>query len=199
MPGQPSNRREIYRWVCDQTPQGGRVLDIGCGDGELLAQLVQKRGVRATGIEISEDCVVQAVARGLSVHHGDAEEGMDHYSDESFDLVILSLAIQEMGEPVRAMREAFRIGKQIIIVFPNFGHWLSRWGLGVRGRAPRTRSFPYTWFQSPNRHFFTVADWEDLCRAEKWRWRKRAFLTRGKRLTFLPNLRAEVGMYLMED
>lgn len=198
MPGQPPNEKIIYNWLCEQTPEGGRVLDLGCGEGELLAELAERRGVRGTGIELSEKCVVKAVQRGLSVHHGDAEEGMDHYSDGSFDIVILSLAIQEMGDPLHVIREAFRIGKQVLVVFPNFGYWRARWQLAIEGHAPRTLSFPYSWHQSPNRHFFTIADWEDLCRREHWRQANRGFVTRGKRVSFLPNLRAEVAMYAME-
>ena len=199
MPDRPANQRAIYRWIGEQTPQGGRVLDIGCGDGALLAQLASERGARGTGIEISEECVAQAIGRGLSVHHGNAEEGMDHYSDGSFDLLIMSLAIQEMHQPLRMIREAFRVARRVLIVFPNFGHWLARWQLGVRGRAPRTSSFPYNPFESPNRHFFTVADWADLCGDEGWRCIEQAFLRNGRFVRLLPNLRAEVALYLMED
>src|SRR5680860_30150 len=127
MPEQKANERAIHKWICEQTPQGGRVLDLGCGDGELLAELAEKRGVRSTGIELSEESVVKAVKRGLSVHHGNIEEGMDHYSDGTFDVVILSLAIQELHAPLDVLNEAFRIGKQVLIVFPNFGYWRARW------------------------------------------------------------------------
>ena len=199
MPDRPANQRAIFHWITEHTPRGGRVLDIGCGDGALLAQLVQERGARGTGIEISEDCVVKAVGRGLSVHHGNAEEGMDHYSDNSFDLLIMSLAIQEMRQPLRMIREAFRVARQLLIVFPNFAHWRARCQLGISGRAPRTRSFPHNPFESPNRHFFSVADWEDLCAEQKWRPVDRAFFCTGRPVGFLPNLRAEVALYLMED
>ena len=199
MPDRPANQRAIYRWITEHTPQGGRVLDIGCGDGALLAQLAAERGARGTGIELSEDLVAKAVGRGLSVHHGDAEEGMDHYSDGSFDLLIMSLAIQEMHLPLQMIREAFRVARQLLVVFPNFAYWQARWQLGVQGRAPRTTSFPHHPFESPNRHFFSVADWEDLCADEGWRRVDRAFIRSGRTVTLLPNLRAEVALYLMED
>lgn len=199
MPDQPANQRAIYRWISEHTPQGGRVLDIGCGDGALLALLAAERGTRGTGIEISEECVAKAIGRGLSVHHGNAEEGMDHYSDGSFDLLILSLALQEMHLPLQMIHEAFRVARQLLIVFPNFAHWAGRWQLGVRGRAPRTPSFPHHPFESPNRHFFSIADWDDLCTAEGWRCVDRGFLNGGQSVRFLPNLRAEVALYLMED
>jgi methionine biosynthesis protein MetW len=199
MPEQLANRTSIYQWICEQAPQGGRVLDIGCGEGELLAQLVVKRGVKAVGIELSEECVAKAVGRGLSVHHGNAEEGIDHYPDASFDLVILSLAIQEMHEPLHVIRESFRIGRQLLVVFPNFGYWRARWQLCFTGRAPKTESFPYTWYSSPNRHFFTVADWDDFCREENLRCVRRAFLDNGRHVECCPNLRSEVALYLLEQ
>ena len=174
-------------------------MDIGCGEGDLLARLVSECGVHGTGIELSEECVVKAVEKGLPVHHGNAEEGMDHYADGTFDLVVMSRTIQELEDPLGMMREAFRIGKRVAVVFPNFGHWRIRRHLALGGRAPRTRTFPYTWYRSPNRHFFTIADWEDLCAQEKWHCRDRAFLAKGCRIRFLPNLRAEVAMYLMDS
>jgi methionine biosynthesis protein MetW len=197
MPEHIVNQEKIYRWIIEHTPEKGRVLDIGCGDGELLANLVEKRGARGTGIEISEECVMRAVQRGLSVHHGNVEEGLDHYDDGTFDLVIMSLTIQEIGDLRRVINEAFRVGKQIIVVFPNFGYWRGRWQLAISGRAPQTCNLPYSWHDSPNRHFFTVADWDDFCRQEAWRCLEKHFLAAGKSVGFLTNLRAEVAMYLM--
>lgn len=198
MPAQEYNRPIVYNWISGCAPQGGRVLDIGCGEGDLLAKLVQERGVRATGIELAEAAVMKAIQRGLSVHHGDVEEGLDHYAEGCFDLVVLSLTIQELGDPLRVMREAFRVGKRIIIVLPNFGHWVARWQLAVLGRVPNTPNLPYTWYKSPNRHNLTVADWEDFCEQENWRIVSRAFLNHGKFVKWFPNLRSEVAMYLLE-
>jgi len=199
MPAQEKNHTAIYQWLCEQTPQGGKVLDVGCGGGDLLALLVEERGVRGTGIEIDEACVVQAVQRGLSVHHGNAEEGMDHYADGSFDMVILSESIQEMRDPLHLLAEAFRISKQVLIVFPNFGYWPGRCQLALGGRAPRAGSLPHVWYTSPNRHYFTIADWESFCIERDWQCVRRGFLADGRRITFLPNLRAQVAMYLMES
>ncbi|MBN1865853.1 methionine biosynthesis protein MetW [Candidatus Sumerlaeota bacterium] len=199
MPHRAPNRIESYRWIVEHVAQGGRVLDIGCGDGELLALLAAERQVRGTGIELAEDLVVKAVQRGLSVHHGNVEEGLDHYGDETFDAVVLSLIIQEVGDPRPVLYETFRVGKRVIVVFPNFAHWRARWHLAVRGQAPQTSSLPYMWYESPNRHFFSVADWELFCSQEKWRVIDRGFLAQGRRIGFLPNLRAEVAMYLMES
>lgn len=198
MPEQNSNLEAIYQWIVERTAQKGRVLDIGCGDGELLARLVTQRGVHGTGIEISEECVVRAVQRGLSVHHGNVEEGLDHYDDGAFDLVIMSLIVQEMKNPLAVINEAFRVGRQVVVVIPNFGCWSSRTQLMFRGKAPQTGSFPYAWYDSPNRHFFTITDWRNLCRRQNWNCVAAGFASHGKLIGFWPNLRSEVAMYLLE-
>lgn len=197
MPAQKTNRKLVHDWIAAHSPEGGRVLDIGCGEGDLLARLVQEKHVSATGLELSEAFVFQAIQRGLSVHHGNVEEGLDHYGDNSFDLVILSLTIQELGHPLTVLRETFRVGKNVLIVFPNFGHWRARLQLAFRGRAPYTPSLPYTWYDSPNRHYLTTKDWEDLCNQEKWTIRDRGFIADGHRVTMFPNLVCEVAMYLL--
>ncbi len=193
-----SNQIEIDDWIVRHAPAGGKVLDIGCGTGSLLARLAREKNVRGTGIEIAEDCVVKAVQQGISVHHGNVEEGLDHYSDQSFDMVVMSLTIQELGKPIHVLRESFRVGRQLIVAFPNFAHWKTRWQLAVRGRAPRTPSLPYTWYDSPNRHVLTIDDWEEFCHQRGWRSTARGFLRKGKRIHWWPNLRAEVAMYRLE-
>ncbi|MFP4379653.1 MAG: methionine biosynthesis protein MetW [Candidatus Sumerlaeia bacterium] len=199
MPEQEANQNAIFEWICSQTPEAARVLDIGCGDGELLAMLSEKRRVKATGIEISESLVVKAVQRGLSVHHGNVEEGLDHYSDKNFDVVVLSLALQEMKQPLRVLEESFRVGKHVVVVFPNFGYWRVRWQLAILGRAPRTPSFPHPWSASPNRHYYTIKDWEEFCREQGWKVEAKSFLNQGKAVCCMPNLMAEVAMYNMTD
>lgn len=189
-------KRAIFSWVSQRVPEGGRILDIGCGDGALLAQLAKERNARCTGIELDEDCVMRAVQHGLPVHHGNVEEGLDHYSDGSFDIAILSLTLQEMSDALGVIREAFRVGKKVLVVFPNFGHWHSRWQL-LLGRSPQTRHLPYAWYESPNRLFFTVRDWEDFCRNQGWRCLEKGFLSGDSEIRVMANLRADVAMYLM--
>lgn len=198
MTEQGTYHKGVYRWIVQQTPEGGRVLDIGCGEGDLLSRLVQEKHVRGTGIELDEGCVMQAVQRGLSVHHGDVGEGLDHYADDSFDLVIHSLTLQEMHRPDFVLNEALRVGRQVLVVFPNFGFAAVRWQLGIRGQAPQTHGFPHHWSESPNRHFFTVKDWDLFVASQGWRVAGRHFLTQGHVIGFWPNLRAEIALYLME-
>ncbi len=193
-----ANHEAVYEWIAAHTPQGARVLDIGCGEGDLLSLLADKRGASGTGIELSEPLVMKAILRGLSVHHGNVEEGLDHFGDRSFDLVVLSLTIQELGDPLRVLREALRVGRRAVIVFPNFAHWRARVQLALAGRAPDIPSLPYTWYESPNRHYLSALDWEDFVRQEDWHIAARGFISGGETVRFLPNLLAEVAMYLVE-
>lgn len=199
MPELASNRAKLQSWIARHTPKGGRVLDIGCGEGDLLRRLVDECQVRATGIELLEASVMKAVQKGLSVHHGNVDEGLDHFSDRSFDLVIMSLTLQELSSPRQVLLECFRVGKRVVVAFPNFGHWRARIDLAILGRAPRTRSLPHTWYESPNRHFLTVSDWEEFCRQERWRIVDKAYLSQGRGIASFANLRAEVAMYLLEQ
>lgn len=191
------NQPAITRWILDHTPQGGRVLDIGCGDGELLGTLVHEKKVRGTGIELSEELVLKAVRRGLSVHHGNVDEGLDHYGDKSFDLVILSSTLQELSHPVTTLKECHRVGKQVLVVFPNFAYWRSRLQL-LCGRLPLTDSLPYSALESPNRHYLTVADWESFCNSVGYRVLDSGFVGKGSPVGLLPNLFAEVALYLLD-
>ena len=193
-----SNRQAIENWIVEHVPVGARVLDIGCGDGSLLARLVREKNVAAAGIELSEKEVMLALQKGLSVHHGDAEEGLDHYPDQSFDVVVLSLTIQELGHPQRLLQETFRVGRQVVVAFPNFAHWSARWQLAVHGRAPHTPCLPYTWYESPNRHYLSILDWEEFCEEQGWQVVECAFIANGCFIKLLPNLRAEAAIYLLE-
>jgi methionine biosynthesis protein MetW len=178
--------------------RGSRVLDLGCGDGELMELLVKERGARATGVEISEEGVYACIARGLPVHHADLDEGLDDYPDGSFDYVILSQTLQAVRKPREVLREMLRVGRLGIVSFPNFGHWSVRWELMRTGRMPKTRQLPYEWHNTPNIHLATVRDFEDLCRREAIRIKRATYLAGGKRVTFMPNLRAELAVFVVE-
>ena len=132
-----TNRAEIDNWIVAAHPAGrARCWTSAAARATCWPAWSRRRNVRGTGIEIAEDCVVKAVQRGLSVHHGNVEEGLDHYSDQSFDLVVMSLTIQELSKPIHVLRESFRVGKQIIVVFPNFAHWRTRCATGRLGPRP---------------------------------------------------------------
>ncbi len=174
-----------------------RVLDLGCGDGELLEWLAANKQVDARGVEISSARVQRAIARGVSAFQGNIDEGLADYPDGAFDYVILSQTLQETVYPLRVLREMMRVGRRAIVAFPNFGHWRVRLSMLTTGRAPRTKLFPYEWYESPNIHFLTVQDFEGLCLQEKLTIERRYFLAGHRKVTVLPNLLAEVAVYLV--
>jgi methionine biosynthesis protein MetW len=143
---------------------GTRVLDIGCGDGQLLKLLEATRDVDGRGIEISQKGVNECVARGLSVVQGDADTDLVDYPDDGFDCVILSQTLQATHRPRHVIEQMLRIGEKAIVSFPNFGHWRVRGLLGLTGRMPVTRNLPYSWYDTPNIHFCTIRDFVNLCR-----------------------------------
>ncbi|MBN9016268.1 MAG: methionine biosynthesis protein MetW [Rhizobiales bacterium] len=165
--------------VSELVGRGARVLDVGCGDGELLKLLVDTRGVDGRGIEISQDGVNECLARGLSVIQGNADTDLVDYPDDSFDFVVLSQTIQATQHPRRVLSEMLRIGRKAIISFPNFGHWSVRTSLGFKGRMPVTENLPYSWYDTPNIHFCTIRDFVELCREADARIEKAVALDAG--------------------
>ncbi|MCM2502556.1 methionine biosynthesis protein MetW [Aureimonas altamirensis] len=159
-----ANVRVDLALIADLVQRGGRVLDVGCGDGSLLALLERQRGVDARGMEISQQGVNEAVARGLSVIQGDADRDLVHYPDDAFDYVILSQTIQATQNPKAVLTELLRVGRRAIVSFPNFGHWSVRMSLLTKGRMPVTRNLAYSWYDTPNIHFCTIRDFVDLTR-----------------------------------
>ncbi|WP_457106449.1 methionine biosynthesis protein MetW [Methylobacterium sp. P5_C11] len=150
--------------VLGLVPAGARVLDIGCGDGSLLALLRDRRGIDGRGIELSREGVNACLARGLSVIQGDADTDLANYPDGAFDVVVLSQTIQATRNPRVVLEHLLRIGRQVIISFPNFGHWRVRSELAFRGRMPVTEIMPDAWWETPNIHHCTIRDFVGLCR-----------------------------------
>jgi methionine biosynthesis protein MetW len=150
--------------VADMVEPGSRVLDIGCGDGALLALLRDRRNVDGRGIELSREGVSDCMAKGLPVIQGDADTDLAGYPDDAFDYVILSQTIQATRQPRTVLENLLRIGRRAIVSFPNFGHWRIRWELGLRGRMPVTENLPHSWYDTPNIHFCTIRDFVHLCR-----------------------------------
>jgi len=176
-----------------------RVLDLGCGEGELLAWLKENKAVDGRGVELTGARVQRAIARGVSVYQGDLESALDDYPDRAFDYVILSQTLQETRDPRRVLRGMLRIGQRAIVAFPNFGHWRVRLAHLWTGRAPKTGLFPYDWYDSPNIHFLTVLDFEALAQKENWRVEHRIFLAGRRQVRLLPNLMGEVAVFLVSN
>jgi methionine biosynthesis protein MetW len=141
---------------------GSRVLDVGCGDGELLQVLAEHKGVDARGVEISQKGVNDCVAKGLSVVQGDADVDLADYPDDGFDYVVLSQTLQATRHPRRVLEQMLRIGKRAIVSFPNFGHWRVRWQVAVRGRMPVTENLSHAWYETPNIHLCSIRDFVNL-------------------------------------
>lgn len=179
-----------------------RVLDLGCGDGEMLEHLQNQYGVTGYGIEIDPDKITTAVARGLSIIEQDLNEGLAQFDDQSFDYAVMAQALQAVDEPDKLLLDMLRVAKQAVITFPNFAHWRSRYYLGVKGLMPVSETLPHQWYDTPNIHLCTFNDFDKLCKDNGIRIIKRYGVDMqqsGSLLTkHVPNLFAEVAIYQVE-
>ncbi len=159
------------RWqdkvIVEQLPRGCSVLDLGCGEGELMSTLIKNLGVRAQGVELDPLAVIKSIERGVPVLNLDIDQGLGDFADQSFDYVILESTLQTLKAPLAVLKEMLRVGRRGIVSFPNFGHWRVRFDLAMRGRMPLTRGLPYSWHDTPNIHLFTLADFLDWCREKE--------------------------------
>jgi methionine biosynthesis protein MetW len=160
-PTEPKLRPDLAV-IAGHVPAGARVLDVGCGDGQLMAALRDERGVDARGLEIDPEEVERAVARGLSVIQGDANRDLAHYPGGAFDYAILSQTLQTAERPDRMLEDLLRVGRQAFVSFPNFAYWRMRMSLLLNGRMPVTRHLPVSWYETENIHHVTVKDFEEL-------------------------------------
>ena len=160
--GLPANYRGDHLLVAEMVERGSKVLDVGCGEGDLL-QLLESRGIDGRGIELSREGVNRCVAKGLAVVQGDADTDLVNYPDDAFDYVILSQTLQATRQPKAVLENLLRIGRRAIVSFPNFGYWKMRVQLLVGGHMPRTENLPATWYDTPNIHFCTIRDFVALC------------------------------------
>jgi methionine biosynthesis protein MetW len=178
---------------------GSRVLDVGCGDGALMAALRDMKGVDARGLEIDADNVAAAVARGLSVVQGDADTDLGYYPDGSFDYAILSQTLQTTRRPDRVVESLLRIGTRAFVSFPNFAHWRGRMGLLFGGRMPVTRLLPERWYDTLNIHHLTIDDFRALVKDRGWQIEEQWFLNGGKETgSANANLLAEHAVFLLK-
>ena len=156
--------RKDWKLIESLIDSNSRVLDIGCGEGGLIAQLEKNIQAKTSGIELNSELARKAIAEGHNVVHGNAEKDLDQYSNQSFDYVILSQTLQAMVKPRNVLIELLRIGGKAIVSFPNFGHWRIRLQLLLSGKMPVTKGLPFAWYETPNIHFFTIKDFQDLCK-----------------------------------
>ena len=190
--------REDYKIIADIIERGSKVLDLGCGDGELMALLTEKKNVRAQGIELDDSQIYKCVERGLSVFHSDIDSGLLEYPDKSFDYVILNQTMQQAKKADFVIQEALRVGRKLIVGFPNFAYIKARVSIFFRGKTPITKSLPYHWYDTPNLHFLTISDFKAYCADKGIRILEAQYLGQNGRVLLWPNLFALNAVFLLE-
>jgi methionine biosynthesis protein MetW len=186
--------RYEFELIASWIPERARVLDLGCGDGVLLAGLNATHGVAGYGVEIDDAGVLASVRNGVNVIQMDMETGLSTFEDNAFDFVILSHTLQAMRNVELIMREMLRVGREGIVTFPNFGYWRHRLDI-LKGHMPVSRTLPYQWYDTPNIHLCTVKDFEDLCAKLNAEILDERVLSGGRIVGFLPNLMGNVGVF----
>ena len=189
----------LNAWI----PKNSEVLDLGCGDGSLLASLKNKLNVSGYGVDISEKKIQLSLSRGLNVIEQDIDEGLDNFKDASFDIVIMSQSIQALKKPENALKEIVRIGKECIVSIPNFANLKCRMQLALTGKMPVSNALPYDWYSTPNLHLCSLKDFESLCKKLNIRVIERKLSDSNGRSSFLmktfPNLFTEVALYKLKQ
>ncbi len=183
----------ILEWI----HQHSSILDLGCGDGELLSALIREKQVHAQGIDIDERAIYKCVARGLSVFQQDIDTGLSEYAGKSFDYVILSQTFQQVTKPDFVLKEAMRVSRKTIVSFPNFCHYAARFQIFFRGKVPVTPALPYEWYDTPNLHFLSISDFVEYCKKRNIKIENSVFIKKNKRVRIFPNLFAEIGIFLL--
>jgi len=200
---QPAGLRDDLALIAEWITPNARILDLGCGDGALLAYLQDTRNASGYGLDIDPDNVIACVRAGVNVLQLDVEAGLGQFEDNSFDFVIMSSALQEIRRPDKLIEEMLRIGRDSIVTFPNFGHWRPRLSLGLRGLMPISGTLPNRWYDTPNIHLCTVRDFEALCQDKQVEIVRRHVVNHARRsstaIRTLPNLLGEVALYQLRQ
>lgn len=193
--------RTDYAIISGWISPGARVLDLGCGDGILLQHLEETRQTHGYGLEINPDAVIRCIERGVNVIQADLDAGLAQFETGAFDIVLMAEALQVVLRPDHLLDEMLRVGKRVIVTFPNFGHWRCRLGL-LLGRMPLSGALPNQWYDTPNIHLCTVRDFEQLCATRGIAVSRRSVVDRHHRPTLgarlLPNLLGEVALYELQ-
>ncbi len=186
--------RIIHEWIRPYSS----VLDLGCGNGELLSSLVKEKHVRGQGIEIDEKVIYECVAQGLSVFQQDIDTGLSEYTANFFDYVILYQSFQQVKKPDFVLAEALRVGRKVIVGFPNFAHYKVRFQIFFVGKVPITKALPYEWYDTPNLHFLSILDFIEYCKNRDIVIEDSIFIGNKRKIRLFPNLLAEKGIFLLK-
>ncbi|HJX33586.1 MAG TPA: methionine biosynthesis protein MetW [Desulfatiglandales bacterium] len=186
-----------HRTIYSIIDPGAKVLDLGCGEGDLLYLLVRDKQVMAQGIELDDRAIQECVKKGLSVFHDDIESGLREYPEHSFDFVILNQSMEEVKNVDSVIHDALRIGKKVIVGFPNFAYIQARLMLFLKGRAPITKSLPYSWFDTPNVRFLSITDFMEYCSDKNIRIISAHYLGKKGIVRFFPNLMALNAIFIL--
>ena len=196
--------KKEFKIISDLILKNSRVLDVGCGDGELMSFLYKSITKDIRGIEISKQNVQKCISKGLTVIEGDAEKDLIQFPDSSFDIVILSQTLQAFLNPEKVLNELLRVGRKAIVTIPNFGHWKVRLNLLFKGTMPVTKSLPHQWHNTPNLHMCTIKDFSDFCTNKKIKFIKSLALNKERLLSISKsnlgkrNLFSDIGIFLLE-
>ncbi len=193
-------RRDLqldHKVILDLINPQSSVLDLGCGSGDLLYLLIKEKKVRAQGIEIDDQAIYKCVAKGLNVFHGDVDSGLAEFNDKSFDYVILNQSMQQILHVDKVLADALRVGKKVIVGFPNFAYYQSRLQMFFQGKAPVTESLPYQWYETPNLHFLSILDFKKYCHTKNINIERQVCIGEKHRIPFLRNFFAQVGIFLI--
>lgn len=187
-----------HKVILDRIEKDSKVLDLGCGDGTLLSLLIDEKNCHGTGIEIDEKAIYQCMEKELTVSHGDFDSGLDDYSDNRFDYVIMNESLQQVLHPKRVILEALRVGKRVIVGIPNFCHIGSRLQIFFGGKVPITKELPDQWYDTPNLRFLSLKDFKNFCGEFNINIVSEVAISGNKIIRFQPNLFAQIGLYLLE-
>lgn len=194
---QGNERRIDYELILDHIEPNSRVLDIGCGDGDLLCHLSAEKNVQGVGLEVDEQQVIRAIQNGISVIQADVDDGLCALPDHCFDYITFTRTLQMVERPHEVLQEMLRVGKKCIVTFPNFGYWQARAIMFFTGKSPTTKNLPFAWYESPNRHYFSIYDFRALCEQLGITIEAEIPLNSNGQVHFMPNARAEDAIYII--